>query len=226
MNNFKETQIVEVLVNNPAWLSDAIFFAANSALHMDDEIIECTLHVAKEVPRESLGLELDQKPGDVDLLIIPERKGLLHFDRSIAIEVKVVRPTFAKPEKNAGKMGSTQVKGLARDGFPFVGLLHLEVPEETPEESRVEMPNGYLMDMFPFEASLRQEGRLKKLDLPEFVGFSSTGLLSGNNDFIGSSFGLDQKCSKNPESCYILVNSIRDFYKANTGKFTSVQAYG
>jgi len=226
MQKFKEKEIVKKLTDDLACLNDAIFFAVNPALHLDEDVIECTLHIALEVPRSMLNLNPNQKPGDFDLLIIPERKGVIYFDRTIAIEVKVVRPTLSKPSKNAGKMGATQTNGIVSDGFPFVGLLHLEVPENRPEEQKEEMPNGYLMDMFPLESAIRQDGRLKKLDLPSFVGFSSTGLASSDTDFFGSTFGVEKCCEINPNINTEIIDSVKELFYSNKIEFNTVETYG
>ena len=226
MQKLKEKEIVKKLTDNLACLNDAIFFAVNPALHLDDDIIECSLHIALEVPRSLLNLKPDQKPGDFDLLIIPERKGVIHFDRTIAIEIKVVRPTLSKPSKNAGKMGATQTNGIVADGFPFVGLLHLEVPENTPYKQKEVMPNDYLMDMFPLESSMRQNGRLKQLELPSFVGYSSTGLASTEIEFIGSTFGIEKNCEINPNINSEIINSVEKLFYSNNVVFNLVQTYG
>jgi hypothetical protein len=226
MQSLPEKQIVQELIQNDGCLGDAIFFATAPALNLDDELTDSILHIATEVPREILGLELGKKPGDIDLLIIPEKNQAMIFERTIAIEVKIVRPTIKKPGKNAGKMGATQIQGLIDDGFPFVGLLHIEVPEETPLDFRTEMPNGFMMDLFPLDSAERQQGRLNKLGLPSFVGFSSTGLQSLEGNFIGSSFGFDKDCELNPFINSLIIKRIKKLYESNSYKFTKHPTYG
>ncbi|MEH0373871.1 hypothetical protein [Vibrio mimicus] len=222
----KEKEIVEYLLKDEASFGDAVCFCTGPSLAIDDEIRECKLHVALEVPRAEFGLDPNQKPGDIDILIIPEIQGTLHFERSIAIEVKVVRPTHDKPHKNSGKMGATQANGLSNDGFPFVGLLHLEVPEKRVREDCVEMPNGYFMDMFPFESAHRQEGRLKSLNLAESIGYSSTGLYHDNNAFMGSTFGFDKKSRLNNNLSDKLVHSIINSYYSGRLSIKVLKTYG
>jgi len=226
MQSLSEKEMVQQLLLNEACLDEAISFATSPALNYGEETNGSLLHIATEVPRELLGLEPEKKPGDIDILIIPEKKQNILFDRTIAIEVKIVRPTNMKPSKNAGKMGSTQVKGLIRDGFPFIGLLHLEVPEHSPDSKKVKMPNGFLMDMFPFESAERQNGRLEKLNLPNFVGFSATGLQSSDNGFIGATGGFDKNCIRSPHTNPYLVERIQQLYNSGAYRFSNFSTFG
>lgn len=226
MQHLDEKETVQVLLENSfGCFTDSIFFVTSEALRINDEINECTLFVATEVIRDKLGLTLNSKPGDIDLLIIPEIENKVYFERTIAIEVKVLWPTNKKPEKNASKMGATQAKGLLTDGFPFVGLLHLAIPENSPSANKLEMPNGYLMDMFPLQAAARQQGRLNKLDIPEYVGFSSVGLQSLEADFTGISIGFEKPPKRNPNLNRSLVNDIRIYFESNRQQFTPITTF-
>jgi len=80
---------------------------------------------AARIERDHLKLGHGRKPGDVDALLIPIERDRPLFNESIAIEVKVVRPTRSKPGRCPNSSGVEQASGLIADGFPRVGLLHL-----------------------------------------------------------------------------------------------------
>lgn len=74
------------------------------------------------------------RPGDIDLLIVPYEGAELVLHRTLALEVKVVRATVARPGRSPNEFGVSQAQGLQALGFPFVGLLHLIVSDERPRE--------------------------------------------------------------------------------------------
>ncbi len=45
-----------------------------------------------------------------------------------------------KPSKNVNTNGVKQVYGLLRDGFPYVGLLHIVIPEPFPKYFHRKLP--------------------------------------------------------------------------------------
>lgn len=79
------------------------------------------------IPRTDLGLPRLGKPGDIDVMIIPYRKGLLHIDKTAAIEIKRLSLRGPRWDKTSDSFGITQAGGLLEAGFPYVGLLHLIV---------------------------------------------------------------------------------------------------
>ena len=80
--------------------------------------------------------------------------------------------------------------------------------------------------MFPLESSIRQNGRLKQLELPSFVGYSSTGLASTDNEFVGSTFGIEKYCKINPNINSEIINSVEKLFYSNNVIFNLVQTYG
>jgi hypothetical protein len=131
--------------------------------------------IALEVPRNELGLNADQSPGDIDMLMIPRNGSENLYDKTMAVEVKIVRPTIEQPSRNANSLGETQSNKLVKGGFPYVGLLHLIIPEPSPEYllSEVDVlsanvpkgmpvppPRKEKIDFFPIYATERQDSIL------------------------------------------------------------------
>lgn len=221
-----ERQIIERIVTRNQTLANVIYFALSSAFPHPEIPFAHDLQVAINLPRQKLGLIPDKKPGDIDLLIVPKIKTQLQPSRSVAIEVKIVRPRLINPDRNANAMGKTQSIGLLSDGFPFVGLLHISIPEPSPEYLKWKVPvfSGKLgpnkeiletgeyayIDPFPLASAERQLGRLIALDLPDQVGFSVIGMkLSKDGSFFdGNTIGNDRPCLENPNYSQSLVDSI------------------
>ncbi len=205
-----------------------------------------TLLIALEVSREELQLSPDQAPGDIDILIIPQSGDALLYDKTIAIEVKIVRPTIEKPSRNANSLGETQSKKLARGGFPYVGLLHLIIPEPSPEymldELTVETvpapkgehepsPRKEKIDLFPIRCAQRQLGRLRKLRIPDYVGFNSVDLsihtkVENERIYLGiAGFGLqnDKEAKRNPDLSQELLDKIKKHFASHTHRYLNVK---
>ncbi|TLP81841.1 hypothetical protein [Maribacter sp. ACAM166] len=151
--------------------------------------------VAENILRTELGFDNRSKPGDFDIVIIPFSKKVIHFNKTCAIEVKIVRPTRMKPSKNANSLGVSQTLGLIHDGFPFVGLLHvcMTEPLKENEKKRIKYIGGiggeeaendiliheapeHLMDDFSRWSSIKQMKRLLATDLPKYVGICTVGV--------------------------------------------------
>ena len=133
----------------------------------------------------------------LDVIIIPFSETHIYFDRTVASEVKVVRPTRRKPSKNANSMGITQLFGLIEDGFPFVSLVHISMPEPLIDAELqvikfanrpLDMDNpksnigltddtrDVLFDWFGFYSAEKQMQRLLAFDIPKYAGLYSTEL--------------------------------------------------
>lgn len=78
-------------------------------------------------------------PGDIDLLVIPYEGDELVLDRILAVEVKVIRATWAKQGKSPNGFGISQARGLLAMGFPYVAVAHLITSDESPSGARREM---------------------------------------------------------------------------------------
>ncbi len=129
--------------------------------------------VAQEIPIWSFSKSV-RNPGDVDLLIIPYSDGQLLLSRTVAVEVKIVRASYANPGKSPNKFGLTQGSGLLEAGFPNAALLHLITSNTSPEEEwkerhictvldqsgRVTKPVPIQVDTLPEDLLERSFGRL------------------------------------------------------------------
>lgn len=236
-----EEEVIKRIIDNKTSLANCISFALNTAFTHPEHPWANDILVSVNIPRTELGLNPEQKPGDIDLLIIPFNDFRYFFDRSIAIEVKVLRPTIAKPSRNVNSMGLRQTLGLLRDGFPFVGLIHIAIPESTPSElvwdvpviSDTLGPNGELIetgrsiaiDPFPVVTAERQEGRINTMGLPIEIGFSSTGLaLSADGDRIsGGTVGLSRTGLPNPNFSQSLLGDIEKYFINNRESFSEIR---
>ncbi len=112
-----EEEILKRIVANRTSLANCVSFSLNAAFPYPDHQFANDVLISVNVPRAQLGLDPKKKPGDVDLLIVPFNDSRYHFERSVAIEVKVLRPTTEKPSRNVNSMGFKQISGLLRDGF-------------------------------------------------------------------------------------------------------------
>lgn len=189
-------------------------------------------YVTKTILRDELKLEKGKKPGDIDVIIIPFSKTKIYFERTSVYEIKIVRPTRNNPGRNANSLGVTQVLGLAEDGFPLVGLIHVSLTEPLPEEEKVNIKfstlkangevgpekgksfeNSFIdvkIDQFVWWSSENQIKRLITLKLPDFIGISSYGLEFYEHDHIAicSSDVSHQKlaaCSFNPNISQLTI---------------------
>lgn len=195
----------------------------------DDRLVRP--HVFLGVKREELGLFPNLKPGDVDILVLPEYEGNVEFSKAMAIEVKVPKPSVNRPDKNPSTLGRSQVKGLLRDGFPYCGLLHLVAAQNLPEEFHKEIPimsynldeNGELIptgetlrtDHFGFECSKRQLNRLRSFGLDNYIGFSSQSINIWQNTgqhMMSISYNTTHPPSINPKTSKKLINNIEKYF--------------
>jgi hypothetical protein len=86
------------------------------------------------------------KPGDIDILIIPYEAGELLLHRVLAIEVKVIRAKYSRQGQSPNEFGFSQAVALRDMGFPYVGLLHLIVSDDSPEVAWQEVQRARVID--------------------------------------------------------------------------------
>jgi len=205
-----------------------------------------SLLIGLEISRDELHLHADQAPGDIDMLIIPQHRGENLYGKTMVIEIKVVRPTIRKPSRNANSLGETQSNKLVTGGFPYVGLLHLIISEPSPEHMRTELlvesvnvpkgmpvppPTKRKFDLFPLRATERQLGRLKKLRLPDYVGFNPVDLdirfkeKNGQSRLGIAGYGIqqDREVKRNPNSSQETLKLIEDHYGKNHHRYLTVK---
>ncbi|MBU4611778.1 hypothetical protein IMZ29_14910 [Achromobacter sp. GG226] len=224
-------------------LAATIHFALDAAFPYPEKAFSHDVYLGINIPRAKLGLAPNQRPGDIDYLIVPFSGELARFDRTIAIEAKVVRPSMKRPGRNANAMGRSQVEGLLRDGFPYVGLVHVSVPERLPPDLHWRVPvmsgkpgpNGelvdtgdyYVVDPFPIWSAERQERRLMALKLPSEVGYRVIGmtLSADGNRFCGNTIGEWRIGTRNPRCCQERIHSVQKLFSEEPHLFSLVRWY-
>lgn len=118
------------------------------------------------------------RPGDIDLLVIPYHGDELVLEQTLVLEIKAVRATFAKQGKSPNEFGFSQAEGLSALGFPYVGLVHLIVSDQSPEHAWRMMGRAEILD---------EEGRVRLLPsvphdmLPADLMDRTFGRLEGNS---------------------------------------------
>ena len=221
-----EEEILRRIVSNTQTVANTIHFALDTAFPHPEHAFAQNIFIGINIPRKELGLDPKDKPGDIDYLIVPFTDKEVMLSKTIGIEAKIVRPTIEKPSRNANSMGETQAKGLLRDGFPFVGLLHISIPEPLPKEMRWSLPimsnelgpNGELvetgefasLDWFPTVHAERHKGRILALDLPLSIAYKviSFNLSRDNESFSGNTMNESRRGYLNPNTSSGLLKSI------------------
>lgn len=195
-----EEEVIDVLINTdkkypPLRCFSNVLYAP---MRINDDLIDYKgFYVAKLILREDLGFYDKKKPGDFDVIIIPFSESNIYFERTVASEVKVVRPTRRKPTRNANSLGVTQLFGLIEDGFPFVSLIHITMPEALKEHEMqtlkfanrvLDMDNpknnigllddtrDVLFDWLGMYSADKQMQRLLAFDIPKYAGLYCTEL--------------------------------------------------
>jgi hypothetical protein len=257
LGKITEPQLIRFLMANEGVFHWTLDFMLQGAFeHIGPVIIPPkpdfdSLLIALEVPRDELQLNPDQAPGDIDMLIVPRNEDHILYGKTMAVEVKVVRPTIEKPSKNANSLGQTQSNKLVKGGFPYVGLLHLIIPEPSPEYMLTELtvrtasgfkhlkegrpapppPKKEKFDLFPVYATERQLGRLKKMRLPDFVGFNPVDLSirakeeNGQTYLTIISYGIQQhrEAKRNPNCSQETLRLIEEHYKKHSYRYLDVK---
>jgi hypothetical protein len=180
------------------------------------------------VKREKFGLSAGERPGDIDILGIPTFEGDRFPERAFAVEVKKAFIPRWKRDRSPGSFGTEQVNGLARDGFPFFGLLHLILVEESdraqffpiPIISSVDENGNYIteevlsIDPSTTDVNFRHESRVEKLDqITEEAGVKvcTWGLTKENRVVNSWSTNGYRSPTKNPRVSNSLVECLRQF---------------
>lgn len=139
-----------------------------------------------------IGLNIHGKPGEIDILLLPFDDEQVYYDKATAIEVKVAKPHIDNLHKGANSDGFSQVMGLVKAGFPYVGLVHVvlsnplqysvkpDVKFMKRPANAEEKPNRKLpsidefdivkMDWLPLYAKGTQMKRLLSYDIPKYIG--------------------------------------------------------
>ena len=115
-------------------------------------------------------------PGDIDVLVIPYEGDELVLSQTLAIEIKVIRASFARQGKSPNQFGFSQAGALLEAGFPYAAVGHLIVSDRSPEDAWREVAmttvvdadagtceplQPVMHDMLPADLLRRAHGRLK-----------------------------------------------------------------
>lgn len=127
-------------------------------------------------------------PGDIDVLVIPYEGDQLVLSSTLAIEIKVVRASFARQHKSPNQFGFSQASALLSAGFPYAAVGHLIVSDSSPEHAwreqwitrivdadsgACEPPRPIMADMLPADLLQRSHGRLKHNCTDSRLGYFS-----------------------------------------------------
>lgn len=219
-----EKKLLRYIFGDVSTYLNAFSFMENAALGLRhaEWTIECFLNV----PRVDLGFSDLQKPGDIDVLLIPSFDDDRFAERTMAVEAK----RFVVPRSNRGRgpneYGTDQVAGLVRDGFPLVGLLHIALVENSHDVDLIEMPvrkmhwksgesefdENVLHDPAHYQVLKRHNGRMEKFAVPDCVGTKAQVLqiARDSNEIVGWSVYGWRSPTKNPLRCSALVEQLRN----------------
>jgi len=213
--NFPEGQLVRFIIHEAGTLYTFFNFVVEPAIGPPPrrgwDYLFCT-----EIPRRDLGLRPGQ-PGDIDVLIIPKFNGEPRVEFAAAIEVKRLALRGPNWSKNVDRYGITQASGLLRCGFPFVGILHLIVNADGPEdnwrpvmharvldeEGHVEFTGDGIFDFTGCEAADRQFARLLSQGPDPVIGLNSVAVSLGEREgelSFGTSEAPTRFASRNPKT--------------------------
>ena len=169
------------------------------------------------------------QPGDIDILVIPYEEEVLILEKSLAIEVKIVRATYKKQGKSPNEFGFTQVLQAIKLGFPYVAVVHIIVSDRSPRDvwreisifqvvdthGRVEPRPSQYVDLMPRDLIDRSFGRLERACPDARIGIASTyietesdsrtGFIIDNNGIWVPRF---RKCTTNSNKSEFLLNRI------------------
>lgn len=215
--DFSEQAIVKAVVQSQQLYSVFDSFLVPFYLHSSDSFDEAWIYT--EVPSKYLGI-CSGPPGDIDLLYIPMERGQPQVSNVACAEVKIVRPTKQNPGKDHKDSGRRQILGLVQHGIPIVSLNHIILPETN---KKVFGPFHSLATGMELEEvckhlsgviNERQEGRLRSLGLPKFVGYSAA-LIEKVGNVLYSSVNHGRFCKRNSDTNPNLEECIVQFVEAH-----------
>ncbi|WP_413789957.1 hypothetical protein [Bordetella pertussis] len=116
-----EAEVLKRIVANRQALASTMYFALDSAFPYPEHAFAQSVYVGINIPRAKLQLSPDQRPGDVDCLIVPFSDNEILLERTIAIEAKIVRPSISNPAE-CKHNGESTGKRVAVLWFPICGF--------------------------------------------------------------------------------------------------------
>jgi len=125
-----EANLIKYVLAQCRRLYDLFGFVVDPALGFPREGWD--YRILCNVDRALLALDPALKPGDIDIIIVPTKTDRLYVEYAMAVEVKRLYLPLDKRWRDTNSSGIAQARGLLRDGFPFVGILHLVLAETSP----------------------------------------------------------------------------------------------
>lgn len=187
-------------------------FAFHGVGWMNPATWDCEIYF--DVPVSAFGVANGGRPGDVDALIVPRIGSERLFGEAVALEVKTFKVMRRRRAKSPSDFGSEQVRGLARIGFPYVGLLHVAVmehgseeehellpvwPTDTPLPRDAEPQEWVNLDLSSSAFADRHNPRMVNLNVPECAGVKLFSTIEQPDGSLwGHSVGYERKVTANP----------------------------
>lgn len=174
-------------------------------------------------------------PGDVDVLVIPYEGDELVLSHALAIEIKVIRASFARQGKSPNQFGFSQAGALLEAGFPHVAVGHLIVSDDrSPEDvwrrqmmTKIVDADGACgpfhtvrCDMLPSDLLQRSHGRLKRnRPDPRLGHFSAFPCRSG------TWFPEGERAALNPRMRMDVLEGIHAYYQKHGRHFLQTRRH-
>lgn len=172
------------------------------------------------------------RPGDIDILVIPYEGDEIILERTVAIEVKVVRGSFANQGKSPNEFGFSQSHELLNLGFPYVALVHLIVSDQSPPASWKKLVKGTvatgdqvvdlhdaMVDTLPSTLIDRCYGRLLAHSNDDRLGLVSAYLGDVRDARRGTWFPSGREALFNPQCRLETLKGVAHYFERNPGSF-------
>lgn len=181
------------------------------------------------------------KPGDIDLLIIPYEGNSLVLERALAVEFKVIRASFERQSKSPNDYGFSQAESLLDIGLPYAAVGHLIVSDNSPyrcwkeiaccevvnKDGLVSEPRPVFSDPMPSDLVERAHGRLLANRRSPLLG-----LLACYLTFFGDSAGYvsthmpsGTRALLNPNRSKKSLDAVASYFERNYRLFLRTPRY-
>jgi hypothetical protein len=172
------------------------------------------------------------RPGDIDMMIVPYEGDELILEQTLAVEVKVVRASFARQGKSPNEYGFSQARALLNLGFPQVAVAHLIVSDGSPphawretmavtvldNEGHVSQPRTEIVDHLPMDLIHRAFGRLQRASSDDEIGLVAAYVRHRDSLVDPRETGIwtaeHRPARANPRPNDELLNSIAEYFEA------------
>lgn len=212
-----------------------------SSLHPDDEeqhVPKSGVLVMPTVPTKWLSTEVTF-PGDIDVLAIPYEGDELLIGQTLAVEVKVIRASFAKQGKSPNEYGFSQANGLLQLGIPYAGVVHLIVSDKSPPKhwrtmwaldvldtkGRLGNPREVQTDMLPADLINRAFNRLIANSPRSDFGLTAVYLEDVRTEQRGMWVPSGRTSSWNSNASLQSILRIAELYEAHASRFLETPRY-